>query len=770
MEKDLFASQSKPNAQREGFPDVGQEEQEAQQGYEEEESYQAMQEKLLASFAGKVKPVGTPFRYQVSLFFTALAMVLLPLLYFAMIGALGFGLLLYVQYVPLPNPEDTSSSIMFLYFTPLIAGGVFVAFMIKAMFPGHRPSRDSQTLKPEDEPLFFAFVEKVCESVGAPVPYRIEISHGANASASFCPGLWNKLRRRMVLSVGLTLVGGLNLRQFTGVLAHEFGHFSQGFGMHFVLLIGSINDWLHRAARGDDAWNASLAKARETEHFLVNVPAFLVSLFLFLARGILYLLALLGEWISSSMMRQMEFDADRYCARLVGASQVEPTLRKAQQLGFAESMVHELLSETQREGALSEDLVAHIIAQHAQLPAELLEACDALLAEETTGLFDSHPCFQERVRNVAQETSSGSFQNEEPATLLFRAFPDLCRESTLLLYREAFGEAMAQKNLAPAEELLQYQSERQEEQAASERFFQGLILTTSALPWFQSELQPPKGQDSTIRTLEKYRRERQELLPQARLAFGSYCEADEEIDQARCSLAIRKVDLAPKASSANKRPPDAQTQRLKIALRKAKETRKEKEKVLRAFEEVAKKHLRLALRALHLPSVQEERAEAKVWLQESETLLFSLQSLSKHYPKVHTLYRHHCVLVALLSHLEECSNEAALYERLNKEVEGVHLLLGELWEPLASLPYPFSQEVPSTAEFIFGDSRAEDLEDLGELIRASVQLFEGVWGLHQRILGRLSVIAEQAETVLALAFPTYQSLVEEALLLDTTAA
>ena len=51
-----------------------------------------------------------------------------------------------------------------------------------------------------------------------------------------------------MLTVGLPLVEGLNVRQLGGVLAHEFGHFAQGSGMCLTYLIRSVNAWFGRVA------------------------------------------------------------------------------------------------------------------------------------------------------------------------------------------------------------------------------------------------------------------------------------------------------------------------------------------------------------------------------------------------------------------------------------------------------------------------------------------------------------------------------------------
>ena len=95
-----------------------------------------------------------------------------------------------------------------------------------------RPKRKERdwSLDPDDEPLVFAFVNKVCDVVRAPKPKRIDIDTNVNASASFRRGMLSMLGNDLVLTIGLPLVAGLTLRQLAGVLAHEFGHFFSGRG------------------------------------------------------------------------------------------------------------------------------------------------------------------------------------------------------------------------------------------------------------------------------------------------------------------------------------------------------------------------------------------------------------------------------------------------------------------------------------------------------------------------------------------------------------
>ena len=53
-------------------------------------------------------------------------------------------------------------------------------------------------------------------------------------------------KKDLVLTIGLPLVAGLSIREFGGVLAHEFGHFAQGGGMRLTALVRFVNGWFAR--------------------------------------------------------------------------------------------------------------------------------------------------------------------------------------------------------------------------------------------------------------------------------------------------------------------------------------------------------------------------------------------------------------------------------------------------------------------------------------------------------------------------------------------
>src|SRR6185369_6529933 len=99
---------------------------------------------------------------------------------------------------------------LILYLGPAVAGGILVFFMVKPFFAAKVRTPEPITLDPGKEPLLFAFVEKICGLVGAPVPGRIDVDCQANASASLRHGLWSQ---DLVLTIGMPLASGLDMRQ-----------------------------------------------------------------------------------------------------------------------------------------------------------------------------------------------------------------------------------------------------------------------------------------------------------------------------------------------------------------------------------------------------------------------------------------------------------------------------------------------------------------------------------------------------------------------------
>jgi len=129
---------------------------------------------ILQAFQGDLPRVPVSPLYNLGLTLVAFAMLLLPLIYLGLISGVVY-LLYYhaTESIGLLQRVSSGRVALFAYLGPMVVGSLLVLFMIKPLFVRRaryiRPSK----IERQEEPLLFAFVEKLCNRVGAPMPNEI---------------------------------------------------------------------------------------------------------------------------------------------------------------------------------------------------------------------------------------------------------------------------------------------------------------------------------------------------------------------------------------------------------------------------------------------------------------------------------------------------------------------------------------------------------------------------------------------------------------------
>ncbi|REK12711.1 MAG: hypothetical protein DWQ37_10800 [Planctomycetota bacterium] len=417
----------------------------------------AVARELLSAFTGDIRRVRVPLFYRLGILITAVVMVLLPCLYVALIGLAGYGVYYHASHHTGLLEMGTGRARIFavlIYVGPMVAGGIIVLFMLKPLLA--QPSNQGRTrsLTRGGEPLLFSFVDRICRAVGAREPARIEVDYQMNASASFDSTALKLVRNRLVLTIGVPLVAGLNTAQFAGVLAHEFGHFTQGAGLRVTYVIRSINHWFLRVVYQRDAWDEWLEETAGELDFRIGWMLLLGQLGVLISRGVLWVLMMLGHFVGSFMLRQMEFHADAHEARLVGAGVFESTTRQLARLDVAQQAALNDIGEFLGSGRIPDDLAMLVALRCASMPPDLLAKLDEYVETGKTGWFDSHPAPRARIRYAAKQGKEHVFASERPAVELFSDFRALSRNITADLYRAHFGSRFQPSLMHPTEELL----------------------------------------------------------------------------------------------------------------------------------------------------------------------------------------------------------------------------------------------------------------------------------------------------------------------------
>jgi Zn-dependent protease with chaperone function len=400
----------------------------------------AMQE-ILGAFQGDIVPVRTTVAYRAGTLVLTVALLVLPALYLALVA--GVGCLLYYHAtvnVALIHTLRSTWGILFLYVGPLVVGAILLFFMVKPLFARRSRARKLRTLEFGEEPLLFALVTRVAQAVRAPEPRRIDVDCQVNASAGFGSVLGAVFGGDLVLTVGLPLVAGLSIQQLAGVLAHELGHFSQGTAMRLSYVVRSVNAWFARVVYERDDWDESLVRGCEQGGWSA-VILLLAMLCVWLTRRILWELMVIGHALSCFMLRQMEYDADRYETRLAGTEAFAGTARQLLLLNLATNGAYALAAASwHKTGRLPDDLSALIVTLAEGVPPAEFRKIEQEQHKGKTSFFDTHPADGDRLASARRENAPGVFHLDGPATQLFKDFPKTSRAVSLDFYREVIGK------------------------------------------------------------------------------------------------------------------------------------------------------------------------------------------------------------------------------------------------------------------------------------------------------------------------------------------
>lgn len=693
----------------------------------------------LEAFTGTIEPTQVSALYKAGLVVVALLMVLLPAVYVGLVGAAGW----FVYDHAVSHAKwMTERGGWFIYLGPLVVGGVLVVFMIKPLFarPPKRPEPFS--LDPAAEPLLFAFIERICAQVRAPRPRRVDLDCEINASASFRRGLLSVLGDDLVLTIGLPLVAGMSQRQLAGVLAHEFGHFAQGGGMRLTYIIRTVNGWFARVVYERDAWDMYLAEFSRKIDVRVGIILYAARACVWCTRKILWALMMVGHLFSCFMLRQMEFDADTYEAKLAGSDTFAATAKRLQELGLAGQIAWHHLRQSYQTQRLPDNLPLFIARKTAEIPADVRTALDKAQAESKTGWFDTHPCDTERVQRALALAQPGVFRREAPATELFQDFSAVARQATIHRYRLLLEDEFKPELLVSTDETLAESSAIQHGSEAADRLWHGLFSPARPLVIAPHEILPLPDPRASLKTLQQRRAEMLAQAEEFKQAAKAYTEAvgRKQLAQTVRDLQAASFKVDPKVYAL---PGKSPAESLACQLVEADPQQPAAQRAA-ACEAVARERLLAALQLLNDASLASE-ARAAGLAEEARELVKLLGPLGQVMPAVTELGRTAQALDSLFEGRK--SEEAAktidpVIERL---VSHARAQITAMDQRLAGLRYPFKHARGQIGVVDFARHPQPHQNPWVAAYQECSGRAERLNQLYWRVIGRLAAIAETVE-------------------------
>jgi hypothetical protein len=719
---------------------------------EPKKSYAQLRTEVLANFHGNIEPVRAPMSYKLSVVLVTMVMLLIPLVYIGIIIATAMVVYWHaVNNLGMLRYGGRGKGVLVVlaaYAAPIVVGAIMVLFMTKPLFAPRAKEGRRRSLTRDGEPLLFDFVDRICEAVGSSRPSRIDIDCQVNASAGFRRGILSFLGNDLVLTIGMPLVAGMNMRQFGGVLAHEFGHFSQGVGMRLSYVIRTIAHWLHRVVYKRDAWDEWLASMAGEVDIRIGFILYLAMFFVWLSRKILWVLMLCGFGVAGMLLRQMEFDADRYEARLSGSDTFEKTSKQLTLLGIAYGGAQSDMSHFYSEGRLADNLPKLIQANVKQLPKKAHQYVNDTIEKETTGIFDTHPCTKARIENARRENAPGVFTMERPASELFQHYDAATKNVTWDYYCEMFGKNINQNELHSTDQLLESQSKEVEAGGALNRFFQGQFRYETGLPAI--ELVPvnsdnvraigPQIRDTRESMVQGLAKQEQQRKKQTEL-IERFVEATQVVHLNAAGVKPSAKDYKVPVDSKACRP---ELEKSDLALQKIRHS-------ILAWESIAMQRLSLNLSLLSVPAVHAKIEGGEALGSQAQRLIPVANRLFTSAKSRTQLQIDFSKVTSMLPHLDAKQNDRTFINRLLEQVGVVFDSVNDIRSSFAQIPYPMehAQGNITVAAFLLAEPLL-DRQNLNQILSSADNVIDRLGSLTYRVMSQLTTSAEKVEELLGL--------------------
>jgi len=684
--------------------------------------------------AAKISPL-----YKLGMAAVATAMVLLPLLYVALIGGVGYATYRYaITGLAVFEGDGGGQGKLLIYLGPLVIGALVVVFMIKPLFARRPQQVEPREISRQDEPQLFEFIERICDLVHAPRPRRVQVDLQVNASASFRRGFLSLFSQDLTLTIGLPLAAGLNVRQLGGVLAHEFGHFAQGAGMRLTFVIRSVSGWFSRVVYERDAWDEGLESAARNIDLRIGIILHLARFMIWLTRKLLWVFMMTGHAISCFMLRQMEFDADHYETQVSGSRGFGETAEKLRLLSVGWQRAISQQQEAFQGKRLVDNLPGLIAIETQRLPTEVSEALDKAVRESKTGWFDTHPADADRVRAAEAEAATGVLTGEEPATGLFADFSTTSQLVTKTYYRDECELDLDGVHFSPLSEMAAEASTQADSQRAMKEFF-GELLSIRSLLSVRAVDMAMEAPKPTREELEAARTRQQALLEKVPEQMKELMEAD--TDEVLAFQARALIGAGFKLKKDEFKLPAATRDGAETAIN---HLRPQLEKYRAALDDViaaTRERLTTGLRLLGNPYAPDALPAVK----EAAQLVNVLEHLSGGSTVLVALRNDKAAMELLLHNASNAGDDDKWTTVANSLSAGLERCMQQILAAAQGVNYPFAHAsgTIALADFL-GEAQKHENEHVRVFFRAQTVL-DRYFSTYARILARLATLAREAE-------------------------
>ena len=224
--------------------------------------------------------------------------------------------------------------------------------------------------------------------------------------------------------------------------------------MRAYFLIERVRRWFTRVACERDKWDEWLDDMRGGRRNWQLTAIFTIAYgFVFLSRRILLGLLFCATVVSAWFSRQMEFNADRHDAELIGERTFAETLGRLSVLATEARGIWRILDHSFMGRRLCDDFAVVLRSLDEVLSVDTRTKLVEGALQANTDRWATHPSDHDRVDRVHGVQGVITGPDFARAEVIFTEIDELCRRVTRHFYEMKLGKPLSLISLVPAAEL-----------------------------------------------------------------------------------------------------------------------------------------------------------------------------------------------------------------------------------------------------------------------------------------------------------------------------
>lgn len=629
----------------------------------------------------------------------------------------------------------TSPLLVIAQLAVLLLAGLLLLFLLKPLVALFHLEQGGVPLGEDQEPDLYAFVEKVCERIGAPMPAEIRLLEDATIRVAYQHGPQGWMENRTVLTLGVPLIAGLNCSQLTALLARHLSPYRNKTFPRAAAIMLHGHEWLQRTVDGEDIVDRTLKRWHE-ETRLGDGLYRVLQLLLGPSRHMVGWRLRLSRALDRRVVHRLAADADRLALAFSGSEGFIRLVDQVNLLAFVgDNLLSNLETQWRSKGTLPGNLVQLMVMRSRQLPVYTPQKLRLLEEQQKATTGNILPSEQQRLQPLGNTAVTPGDSCLSPAAVLFHHYSKLTRTMTLRYYHHRLRLPVSPFQL---QQVSGKQSLEAMQQQRLDSYFHQLYVDFLPLKLI-----------SRVRDIR--------ALAEAKQAWAlGVARCQSEYEQAKAAKAhFAKAESALVATSTREAIHLAGVWRqwgesklnssvMDAVHQNARDSERIHQQALHGLEQHIKAyalHLSAVLAALH--HAGDKLPDAAALKQEVQLLLATLEVIENAQIQLRELKLQTLLLETLLS-LRSSGRNTKLNDHIETQAEDVQHFTRAIGFALKNAPYPFAdrksdQLMKYVLQNALTEESAEGIFDRG---RDTVEVLAQV---QRRALVRLITIADQVE-------------------------